>query len=205
MRQRAGISFLFLILGAAIVGLFGIRLSFHLVQARSLPQPPPSPTPEMLPNGWYRYTDKAAGYAISYPPNVRFTISRDKVLEFPKVGLILPPSTGRGNQGMTIIVYRNTESIPKQQFLIQKIYSRFYREQRSVRSLPMMEIRLGENVAYQVDLAPYLPAIYIFHQDKVYFLALHMDMLLGMPPTPGARKMFFEIASTFTLLDEEGR
>jgi len=203
MRKRAGISFLFLILGAAIGGLFGIRLSFHLAQARSLPQPPPSPTPEMLPNGWYRYTDKAAGYAISYPPTVRFTISRDKPLEFPTVGLILPPSTGRGNQWMTIMVLRNPKRLPPIQFIANDLQEVF-RGHNELKVRPA-KIYLGMQEAFRVDIAPFMPAVYIFHQDKVYFLALHMDMLLGMPPTPGARKMFFEIASTFTLLDEEGR
>ena len=197
--------FSFLILCIALVGLLGNRHFSHLAQARSLPGPQPSPTPEILPNGWQRYTDHAAGYAISYPPDVQFTISRDKPLEFPTVGLILPPSTGRGNQGLTVIVYRNAESLPKQQFLIQKIYSRLYQDQKQLENLSMREIRVGEHLAYQVDLGPYLPALYIFHQDKVYFLALHADMLSGLPPTSGAREMFFKIASTFTLLENEGR
>jgi len=122
-----------------------------------------------------------------------------------QVGLILPPSTGRGNQGMTVIVYRNAEALPRQQFLIQKIYSRLYRGEKQLESLSMMEIRIGENIAYQVDLGPYLPALYIFHQGRVYFLALHADMLSGLPPTPGARELFFKIAATFTLLNDEKR
>jgi len=195
----------FLILSIALVGLLGNWHFSRLAQAHSLPGLQPSPTPEILPNGWHRYTDHAAGYAISYPPDVWFTISRDKPLEFPTVGLILPPSTGRGNQGMTVIVYRNAEALPRQQFLIQKIYSRLYRDQKQLENLPMKEIQVGENVAYQVDLSPYFPALYIFHQDRVYFLALHADMLSGLPPTSGAREMFFKIASTFTLVEDEGR
>ncbi|MEM4204649.1 MAG: hypothetical protein QXS54_11320 [Candidatus Methanomethylicaceae archaeon] len=70
-------------------------------------------------------------------------------------------------------------------------------------SLPLQEIQSGQNMAYQVDLEPFLPALYIFHKDKVYFLALHMDMLSGTPPTLKAREMFFEIAATFTLLDKD--
>ena len=194
-----------LILSIALVGLLGNWHFSRFAQAHSLPGLQPSPTPEILPNGWHRYTDHAAGYAISYPPDVWFTVSRDKPLEFPTVGLILPPSTGRGNQGMTVIVYRNAEALPRQQFLIQKIYSRLYRDQKQLGNLPMKEIQVGENVAYQVDLSPYFPALYIFHQDRVYFLALHADMLSGLPPTPGAREMFFKIASTFTLLEDEGR
>ena len=197
--------FLFLfVLGVALGGC-GREDRFYPTSSSSLPQPQPSPTPETLPNGWYRYTDHAAGYAISYPSDVRFTISRDKPLEFPQVGLILPPSTGRGNQGITVIVYRNAEALPRQQFLIQKIHNRLYRGKKQLESLPMMETRIGENIAYQVDLGPYLPALYIFHRDKVYFLALHADMLSGMPPTPGARKLFFKIAATFTLLNDEKR
>ena len=161
--------------------------------------------PETLPNGWYRYTDHAAGYAISYPSDVRFTISRDKPLEFPQVGLILPPSTGRGNQGMTIMVRRNPRRLPPTQFIAQDLQQVFRGYREANESNSPSKIKLGMNDAFQIEVSPFLPGIYIFHQDKVYFLALHADMLSGMPPTPGARELFFKIAATFTLLNDEKR
>lgn len=195
----------FLILSIALVGLLGNWHFSRLAQAHSLPGLQPSPTPEILPNGWHRYTDHAAGYAISYPPDVWFTISRDKPLEFPTVGLILPPSTGRGNQGMTIVVLSNPRRLPPTQFIAQDLQQVFRGYGRAKEPNNQSEIKLGKNDAFQIEVSPFLPGIYIFHQDKVYFLALHADMLSGLPPTSGAREMFFKIASTFTLVEDEGR
>jgi len=194
--------FLFGLLLLGVIVLFILHNTLS-TQARTIPRPQPSPTPEVLPNGWYRYTDKAAGYAISYPSTVRFSISRDAGLEFPKIRLFLPRSTGFANQVATITVYPNPERLLPEQFLLQNIYQRIYRGAMKLPSLPLQEIQSGQNMAYQVDLEPFLPALYIFHKDKVYFLALHMDMLSGTPPTLKAREMFFEIAATFTLLDKD--
>ncbi len=191
------------IISIAILGMLGIRFSATLAQARALFQPPPSPTPEILFNGWHRYTDKAAGYAISYPADVRFILSRDKALEFPQVHLLLPPSTGRGHQWMTILVLRNTEKLPPLQFITQDIRETF-RGHETMQVFPKT-VYFGSQEAFQIDISPFLPGVYIFNQDKVYFLALHADMLSGLPPTPGAREMFFKIADTFTLLEDKGR
>lgn len=190
-------------IGIAILGMLGIRFSATLAQARPLRQPPPSPTPELLVNGWHRYMDKAAGYAISYPSDVQFIISRDKALEFPQVYLLLPPSTGRANQWMTILVLHNTEKLPPLQFITQDIRKTF-RGYETMQIFPKT-VYFGSQEAFQIDISPFLPGVYVFNQDKVYFLALHADMLSGLPPTPGAREMFFKIADTFTLLDNKGR
>jgi len=194
-----------LVLSIALVGFLGNRGFSRRAQTRALPEIQPSPTPEILPSGWHRYTDHAAGYTISYPPDIRCTISRDKGLEFVQVRLFLPPSTGRGNQVMTIIVRRNPERLPPTQFIAQHLQQVFqsYRGDNGLNSLS--EIKLGINDAFQIEVPPFLPGTYIFHQDKVYFLALHADMLSGLPPTPGAREMFFKIAATFTLLNDEKR
>ncbi len=202
--MRKAVALFLLILIIALVGVGGNRGFSHLAQARPLPRLQPSPTPEILSNGWHRYTDKAAGYAISYPPDVRFTISRDKALEFPQVGLILPSSTGWGNQGMTITVLCNPKQLPPAQFILQDLQEVFDKGV-DIGMTHISKINLGMSEAYQVDLSPFLPGIYIFHQDKVYFLALHADMRSGLPPTPGAREMFFKIAATFTLLESKGR
>ena len=181
----------------AILGMLGI----YLAQARLLRHSPPSPEPEILNNGWHRYTDKDAGYAISYPADVRFILSRDRALEFPQVHFLLPPSTGRGNQWMTILVLRNPEKLPPLQFITQDIRETF-RGYETMHVFPKT-VYLGSQEAFQVDISPFLPGVYIFHRDKVYFLALHADMLSGLPPTPGARAMFFKIADTFTLLEDQ--
>jgi len=185
-----------------VVGLLGNWRFSRRAQARALPGFQPSPTPEILPNGWYRYTDYAAGYAISYPADVRFILSRDKTLEFPQVYLLLPPSTGRDNQWMTILVLRNTEKLLPLQFIIQDIRETF-RGHETMQVFPKT-VYFGSQEAFQIDISPFLPGVYVFHQDKVYFLALHADMLSGLPPTPGAREMFFKIADTFTLLEDKG-
>ena len=106
---------------------------------------------------------------------------------------------------MTIIVRRNPKRLPPTQFIAQHLQQVFqgYREANDLNSLS--EIKLGINDAFQIEIPPFLPGIYIFHQDKVYFIALHADMLSGLPPTLGAREMFFKIAGTFTLLEDKGR
>lgn len=202
MRKAAFL--LLLILGIALVGFWGNWGFSHLAQARSLPRLQPSPTPEILPNGWHRYTDKAAGYAISYPPDVRFTISRDKALEFPEVALLLPSSTGWGNQWMTILVLRNPKRLPPTRFIVQDLQDVF-RGHGQISEGDLSKVEIGMYEAFQIEVPPFLPGIYIFHQDKIYFLALHADMRSGLPPTPGAREMFFKIAATFTRLEDKGR
>ena len=194
-----------LVLSIVLVGFLGNRGFSRRAQTRALPEIQPSPTPEILPSGWHRYTDKAAGYTISYPSNVQIIISRDKALEFPQVYLLLPPSTGRGNQWMTILVLRNIEKLPPLQFIAQDIQETF-RGDKTMQG-PPKRIYLRSQEAFQVEISPFLPGVYVFNQDqdKVYFLALHADMLSGLPPTPGAREMFFKIAATFTLLNDEKR
>ncbi|MEM4204648.1 MAG: hypothetical protein QXS54_11315, partial [Candidatus Methanomethylicaceae archaeon] len=56
--------FLFGLLLLGVIVLFILHNTLS-TQARTIPRPQPSPTPEVLPNGWYRYTDKAAGHLLS--------------------------------------------------------------------------------------------------------------------------------------------
>ncbi|NPA77157.1 MAG: hypothetical protein GXN93_05400 [Candidatus Diapherotrites archaeon] len=173
----------------------------QLTQAESLPKRPPTPTPEILPNGWYRYVDHSAGYAISYPPEVYFEISRDAFLRYPQIFLTFP--RGTGGHGMFILVKDNPKGLAIDAFLRQEVYKERI---NSIDGYVLQRVRIGRYEWFQVkDDKFYFPLLLLFHKDKVYMQILGVDMLTLATPSPESREIFFRIASTFTLLEESER
>jgi len=167
-------------------------------QDESLPKRLPTPTPEILPNGWYRYVDHAAGYAISYPPEVYFEISRDAFLRYPQIFLTFPRSAG--GHGMSILVKDNPKGLAIDAFLRQKVYKERINR---IDGYLLQRVRIGRYEWFQVkDNKFYFPLLLLFHKDKVYMQILGVNTLTLATPSPESREMFLRIAPTFTLLEE---
>jgi len=183
--------------GLTVLFLFA-WMGFLLRLPESLRNRPSTPAPEILPSGWYRYVDRAAGYAISYPPEVHFEISRDAILTYPEIFLTFPRSAG--GHWMSILVKDNPERLAVDAFLRQEVY----KEQISyIDGYTLQHVHIGQYEWFQIeDGRFYFPLLLLFHEDKVYMQVLSINMLTLATPPPASREMFFRIAPTFTLLEE---
>ena len=111
-----------LIAGVLIAAVSIIRILWGLssAEAKAVPQPQLSPTPRILENGWYEYTDKEAGYSFSYPPgSLYITSGKDKGEKYNHLSIQFVGIKGNGYQGMVVYLMANPKKYSTEEFLLQ--------------------------------------------------------------------------------------
>ncbi len=181
-----------LLLGAAL--LFGI-IKNNSANASQPYKPQPSPTPEILENGWFRFTDPDAGYSIDYPSNSSLSVSNDIALEYKHVTIIFPTLNGSDYHTMQIIVYANSERLPFKRIVEDKVYQG--KSPKKGDDIPLTPIKVSGFDAVKMVMSPFDPAVFISAKSKIYFISLPYDMLSGNPPTAEAIEVFNQILNTF--------
>lgn len=157
----------------------------------------PTPTPEVLGNGWYRYTDTEAGYSISYPDGTYLDAQNEAGLDFLQATIGFPTSVGNEIQEMLISVYSNTEGAPLDQLVQKVVYQGRLPENRT--GIHLTPVRIAGLDAAKLELVPFYPAVLFSAKGRVYFVALPMNMLWGNPPTQASVDLFYKIIDTFRL------
>ena len=185
----------------AIISVLGILWGLTSAEASSFPKPKPSPTPEILENGWHRFTDADAGYSISYPSNADITVSEDKALDYKQLILRFPVSDGPYHT-LQIIVYADNERLSLDQIIEKKIYQG--RPPKNGNDLPLKSISIAGLDATMMEMTPFFPAIFISEKNKIYFISLPMNMMSGNPPSAEAVELFYKIVNTFSLWERAG-
>ena len=195
MRTRSRFFIIVAIVGLAVVagGLRGI----FAAQARVIPRHEPPPTPEVLGNGWYKFTDVDAGYSINYPSDARLDAHYQADLEFKLITVVFPKSVGEANQEMEITVFSNRERSSLPDLVKQKIYRG--RLPKNIKVVSLTAVRVAGFDAEKLEIPPFYPALLFSAKGKVYFVALPMNLLRGNPPTQVSVDLFYQIINTFTL------
>src|SRR3990172_12945514 len=95
-----------ILIAGIIIGvlvLFGIFWAASSTKAQSYKHPKPSPTPEILENGWHRFTDEEAGFSFDYPPgSLSISIGKDKGEKYNHLTAQFSSIDGYGYQGMVL-------------------------------------------------------------------------------------------------------
>ena len=165
----------------------------------SSPAPTATATPIVLDNGWYLYTDKEAGYSLSYPPDVHLHTSKEGGLDYKTVHIQFAIPNA-GYQGMTINVLDNAQKLPIEN-IVQDVYTRMGEEQPTKNIQSSMEsIMIGKISAIKSDFQPSIVefTIYIPYGNKVLYAAPVTRMGLTAFD-PKAAELFEEILATLTL------
>jgi hypothetical protein len=189
----------FLILGLITVSaLLLVALGrIFAAQAGTGPKLRPTPTPEVLSNGWYRFTDWEAGYSISYPSDAHLDAQISAGLDYRVVSIRFPASVGDSNQSMEIIVYPNSERSSLNEIIQQEIYQG--KLPKSANGVRLTPVKIAGLDAAKMEMTPFFPAILVSGKGRVYFISLPMKMLVGNPPTQGSVDLYYDIIKTFTL------
>jgi hypothetical protein len=188
-----------LVIAATIVGLVllvGAIIGAFTAQANAVSKPQPSPTPEVLGNGWYRYTDREAGYSISYPSVASLTVSDDVAFSFNHIYIAFPPSSAE-YQGMQIIVYSNSERLSPDRFVQQHFLQDRLPQQAGA---DVTHVQIAGLEAAKIQMDRWRPAVVIAARNRVYVLSLATNMISGNPPAQAAIEMFYTIIDTFRLI-----
>ncbi|MBE7550429.1 MAG: hypothetical protein HS126_05060 [Anaerolineales bacterium] len=167
--------------------------------------PPPSPqpavtvvvTPELLDNGWYRYTDPELGYSFSYPAETRLKIGKSRFgnhsaqLQFKLPGVV-------GYQGMVIRVEGNPNDLPIEQMLAQ-LYQRSAQEIAPEDLLSQVEvITVAGLPGIKTSILPTNTefSILFLYNQRVYTLApVHSSTTNAVDPQ--ALELFYQIVESF--------
>jgi len=165
-----------------------------------MPTQTPTPTPIVLENGWYLYTDKEAGYSFSYPPEAHFHTSKEGGLDYKTAHIQFDIPDADGYQGMMIEILSNPEKLPIES-VAQKIYTTDL-QSPSIDDVKKNseQIKVAGMFAYQFTFKPFMYELTILlpNEDKVYFIVPVHDNL-DTAVDPKALELFFKILETFTL------
>ncbi len=188
------------LIAVAIVGLGLLvwRLG-EILAARgsTVPGLRPSPTPEVLGNGWYRFTDTDAGYSISYLPSALLDAQNQAGLEFRKATILFPSSVGEELQAMEILVYSNRERSSLPDLIRKKIYHG--RLPRNINTVALTPVKIAGLDAAKLEMVHFYPGMLFSAKGRIYFVALPMNMMWGNPPTAASVDLFYQIIETFSL------
>jgi hypothetical protein len=186
-----------LMFGAAV--FVGALSGMFNAQAGTPPRLRPTPTPEVLANGWYRFTDREAGYSISYPPETYLDVTSGGDLDFELARIHFPASVGGEGQrqGMGITAFSNSNRFSLEQIIYQRLYHG--RIPGSANDIHLTPIKIAGLDAAKMEKTPYHPAILISARGKVYMMSLGANMLSGNPPTQASEDLFYKIINTFSL------
>jgi hypothetical protein len=164
----------------------------------------PSPTPVVLENGWYLYTNSEAGYSISYPPNAWLRVNHEPRDKYPQVSFdFIIADCKCGYMGMVIMTEDNSVQSP-----IESIIEKWHKEgDRSDVSVEMIRqawspFKIGAVTAYKTTFRPFFYEFSIFvpYKDRVALILPVPDNRSGMGMDPKALALFDQIMATFTVL-----
>lgn len=190
-----------------IVSVLGILWGISSAEAGTIPRPKPSPTPEVLENGWYRFTDSDAGYYFDYPPNVaRISYGKDKGEKYNHVYIQFFGIEEYQSQAMIFVIKPNPKKLSTEEFLIE-----WYSKKTKKTSQPSFsKEEMGE--FFSVDGEPAIrteliakepPTSYSFHVifvngDKAFITGPSYGVMSASAVTPEAEELFTQILNTFT-------
>jgi hypothetical protein len=167
-----------------------------------IPTEIPTPTPIVLANGWYLYTDPEGDFTFSYPPNTIFSAGMNKFDLTKNITIQFLMANTNGFQGMSIRIEPNPKHLTTEEF-IAEIY-----EKNSLTSAPgdykdfikERQLDIDGLHASQVTIPgtnSELTIVFIYKNDIFVISPMHDSVVNNVDPK--AMDLFFEILTSFNL------
>ncbi|OIN91099.1 MAG: hypothetical protein AUJ21_07840 [Anaerolineae bacterium CG1_02_58_13] len=194
----------------AAVSLLGILWGISATNAQPYQHPKPSPTPEILENGWYRFADAEAGYSFDYPPSsLSISIGKDKGEKYNHLTAQFSSIDGYGYQGMVLYIIPNPKKLSLEEFLLKEFKGKW------TKKLPpenLSQTELGDYLNIngytaikttlptyvELETAPFF--VYIEGRDKIIATGPMYGLMNASEIAPGSVELFMQILATFNLI-----
>ena len=181
-------------------------LSLFPAKASAVPSPKPSATPEVLENGWYRFTDSEAGYSFDYPRSaLHISYGKNKGEKYNHLFIQFTEIKGYGSQGMVLFIGPNPKRLSVEEFLTE-----FYAKKTKKSSLPPLSrtdlgefIIVGGRSAIKTDLVTSeLPSSFSFHvvfvnDNKAFITGPTYGLMNASEVAPESEELFMQVLNTF--------
>jgi hypothetical protein len=199
-----------LIIGAVIIFAIAGTWSITTSNAQSYQHPKPSPTPEILETGQYRFADDKAGYSFTYQPeSLSITIGKDKGEKYNHLSIQFTQIQGRGYQGMILYVLPNPKKLPTEEFLLSEFTGKWKKQPTPTN---LEKVNLGEyfNIdgftAIKTSAPTYLEIpnspyfVYIAYGNKIIGASPIYGLMNASELAPESEAIFEQILQTLTLV-----
>ncbi|MBI5842602.1 MAG: hypothetical protein HZB19_21135 [Chloroflexi bacterium] len=200
------------ILGILIIIIFLLGSVWGISSIKALPsqQPKPSPTPEILENGQYRYTDAQAGYSFTYAPGtLSITASKDKGEKYDHLSIQFKEIKGYGYQGMVLYVLPNPKKLTTEDFLLTEFTGK-WKKQSPPTNLTKSDLGerfdIGGYTAIKTSLPNYLEIesapyfVYVAYGNEIIGTGPLYGLMNATELAPETEKVFLEVLQTLTFL-----
>jgi len=189
------------------IALLILMLSLYSVGASTISHPKPSPTPDVLENGWHQFSDPEAGYSFSYPPDsLSISVGKDKGEKYNHLSIAFLAIEGYGYQGMVLYVLPNPKRIPVEDFLLKEFKGKWTKKSPplSMSSTELGEFfTVGSNTAIkttfpvyvEIQTAPFF--VYIQNNDKIIATGPMYGLMKSTELAPQTEELFMQLLNTF--------
>jgi hypothetical protein len=164
------------------------------LQNTKYPTLKPNPTPQVLEDGWCRFTYSEAGYSIDYPPDAKIETDNYLGSDFSVVDIRFPGSIDKTGVAMRIITYINSDNELLGQFSKEKMKS-FENENITITD------RIISNhsaIIYESDGFIRIN-VFISSGNNFYYLLLVPNTMVAIGTTNEAVALFKTILNTFVI------
>jgi hypothetical protein len=171
------------------------------LQGTYFPTPKPPPTPQVLENGWNRFTYLEAGYYIDYPPNATLEIDNSFGFDYTEAIIRFPRSVDESGVVMKVFTDLNKENKSLDMFADEEI-NRIYNGQPPTLGgkIEMNATIISGHSALILDDSLRSIVVFIESKDRYFEILLVPNTMIGNPTTNEAVNMFYKILDTFTIL-----
>ncbi|NWG05179.1 MAG: hypothetical protein HXY35_00695 [Chloroflexi bacterium] len=201
-----------IILIGVIIILFAIAGTWSITttNAEAYKHPKPSPTPEILETGQYRFADDKAGYSFTYyPESLSITIGKDKGEKFNHLSIQFTQIQGAGYQGMVLYVLPNPKNLSTEEFLLSEFTGK-WKKQPTPTSLDKSNlgkyfnideftaIKTSAPTFLEIPNAPYF--VYIAYGNKIIGTGPIYGLMNASKLTPESEAIFEQVLQTLNLV-----
>jgi hypothetical protein len=154
----------------------------------------PHPTPQVLEDGWCRFTYSEAGYSIDFPPDAKLETDNSVGLDFSVVNIRFPGSIDKTGVVMRVITYINSDNKSLGQFSKEKMKS-FENE-----NITITESIISNHSAIIYETDDFIRInVFISSGNKFYFILLIPNTMVAIGTTNEAVDLFKIILNTFVI------
>ncbi|HNC09994.1 MAG TPA: hypothetical protein PLX14_14885 [Anaerolineales bacterium] len=167
------------------------------------------PTPEILSNGAYRFSDEEAGYSFEYDPDIiTVSVGKDKDETYNHLSIQFNQIQGYGYQGMVLYILPNSQKLPPADFLVTDFKGKW-------KEITPVDISMKSNIGEQIDIngfpavktylsnyleiesAPFF--VYLSYGNKIIGAGPMFGMISSSELAPEAEQVFWNVLYSLIL------